>query len=97
MCPFKPCPYDWKRLDKIKAHIMKDHANKFCPNLLKQIRKLRGKKMIEFLDQVLDAYDFDMSDTYLVPLPLLLEMPGASRIEYYIRCVFSGLRRELFD
>jgi hypothetical protein len=98
MCPFKPCTYNWIRLDKIKAHIINDHANKFCPDLLEQICKLRGKKMIEFLDQVLDAYDFDTPDTYVLPLPPLLEAPGASGIVFYIRCVFSGLRRrELFD
>jgi hypothetical protein len=94
MCPFKPCTYNWIRLDKIKAHIINDHADKFCPNLLEQIRKLRGKKMIEFLE----AYDLDMPDTSLLPLPPLLEASGASGIVYYIRCVFSGLRRrELFD
>jgi hypothetical protein len=98
MCPFKPCTYNWIRHAKIKAHIINDHADKFCPDLLEQIRKLRGKKMVEFLDQVLDAYDFDMPDTYVLPLPPLLEAPGASGIAHYIRCVFSGLRRrELFD
>jgi hypothetical protein len=89
-CPFKLCTYNWKRLDKIKAHIMNVHASKFCPKLLEEIRNLRGKKMDKFLEQleVLDAYDLDMLDTYQLPpcQPHLLEAPGASGI-YYLRCV----------
>jgi hypothetical protein len=90
MCPFKPCTYSWIRAGKIKAHIMKDHASKFssCRNLLEKIGKLRGKKMIEFLDEVSKAYDFDMPDTleYLSPLPPLLEALGESRT-FSLRCV----------
>jgi hypothetical protein len=90
MCPFKPCPYNWLRPDKIKAHIMNVHASKFssCPNLLEKIGKLRGKEMIEFLDEVSKAYDFDTPDTlaYLLPPPPLLEALGECGT-FYLRCV----------
>ena len=64
MCPFEPCPYTWKRPDKIKAHINNARGSEFCPKVLEQIHKLKGKRMIEFLG----AHAFDICescDTYI--------------------------------
>ena len=86
-CPLKSCLYTWKRPDKIKAHIINVHGSEFCPKVLEQIHKLRGKGVIEFLD----AYAFDICDTHLLHLPPHLEPSGGESGVYYLRCVFPGL------
>ena len=87
MCPFEPCLYTWKRPDKIKAHIINVHGSEFCPKVLEQIHKLKGKRVIEFLG----ACAFAICDTYPLHLPPLLEPSGGDSGVYYLRWVFSGL------
>ena len=87
ICPFKPCTYNWIRPDKIKAHIINVHGSECCSKVLEEIRKLRGKKVIDFLD----AYDFEMYDKSQ-PWQPLLEPSGIEPWVFYLRCVFSSLR-----
>ena len=88
-CPFEPCKYNWKRSDKIKAHITKVHGSDLCPLVAKGVCALRGKDVIEFVD----AYDFERPDnTYvLLPLPLLASEAPSGECEQYLRCVFLRL------
>ena len=80
-CPFKPCPYTWKRPDKIRAHITKVHGSKLCPSVIRGVRRLRGRDVLDFVD----AYDLDIPDEY-VSLSVPLEPSGESGP--YLRCVF---------
>ena len=44
-CPF--CNFQWKRPNKIKAHILDAHRD--IPDILRDISKLRGKALVEFV------------------------------------------------
>jgi hypothetical protein len=50
-CPF--CQFMWARPDKIKAHIVADHADKFTADMLEGIKTFCGRRIVEFMD----AYD----------------------------------------
>jgi hypothetical protein len=50
-CPF--CDFMWTRPDKIKAHIMVEHAERFTAEMLEGIKAFCGRRIVEFLD----AYD----------------------------------------
>jgi len=82
-CPFQPCAYNWKRPDKINAHITNVHGSKLCPLVTEGVRALRGKEVTEFVD----AYDFERPDgTYvLLPLPLLASVAPSGESELYLR------------
>jgi len=54
-CPFKFCTYEWKRPSKIKDHLNEVHSSELNPLVFQEIRKLRGKRVVEFVD----AYEFD--------------------------------------
>jgi hypothetical protein len=50
-CPFgESCTHKWKRPAKIKDHIIEAHGSEFHPEVLQEIRKLRGKGVEKFLD-----------------------------------------------
>lgn len=46
-CPF--CGFMWSRPDKIKAHIMSNHAKRFTAEMLDELAALRGQQVIKFL------------------------------------------------
>ena len=93
MCLLKPCTYTWKRTEKIKAHIINDHASEFCQKVLEKIGKLRGNALIKLLD----AYEFEVPDACSLDLPPLPELSGEYG-KYCLRSVSSGLRTsEWFD
>lgn len=50
-CPF--CDFQWTRPDKIKTHIVTDHWDIFTPELLGDIRGLRGQQIVTFVDDIL--------------------------------------------
>jgi hypothetical protein len=39
----------WSRPDKIKAHIMSNHAKRFTAEMLDELAALRGQQVIKFL------------------------------------------------
>jgi len=53
-CPF--CEVTWTRPDKIKAHIVADHADKFTAEMLEGIKAFCGRRIVEFMD----AYDYGL-------------------------------------
>ena len=87
-CPFGSCKYNWKRADKIKAHITNVHSSNLCPLVTEGVRALRGKDVIEFVN----AYDFESLDsTMLLPLPLLASEAPSGEFKQHLRCVFLKL------
>ncbi|KAI9453733.1 hypothetical protein F5148DRAFT_458369 [Russula earlei] len=46
-CPF--CDIKWKRCDKIKAHLLAKHRERFIPEI---VEGLRGRDLTEFLDHL---------------------------------------------
>lgn len=92
-CPFKPCTYEWKRSDKIKAHIIEVHGSGLCPVVFEGIRALPGKGVIEFVDAYEFGCSFKTPEPYIsLPLPLL---PVAPFEEFgpYRRCVLLRMDR----
>ncbi|KAF8259968.1 hypothetical protein EI94DRAFT_1749906 [Lactarius quietus] len=49
-CPFESCNYEWKRPDRIKAHIINVHGSLLCPVITKAVRGLYGKNILNFVD-----------------------------------------------
>ncbi|KAF8264577.1 hypothetical protein EI94DRAFT_1831716 [Lactarius quietus] len=47
-CPF--CAYHWKRVDKIKTHVLGVHQDVLSEEVLQQLRGLRGQDVVKFLD-----------------------------------------------
>jgi len=47
-CPL--CPYEWTRVYKIKAHLLKVHGDELCPMVSAGIRVLRGHDVVKFID-----------------------------------------------
>ncbi|KAI9456356.1 hypothetical protein BJY52DRAFT_1212944 [Lactarius psammicola] len=47
-CPL--CSYEWTRVYKIKAHLLKVHSDEFCPAVSAGIRVLRGHDVVKFID-----------------------------------------------
>lgn len=58
-CPF--CDFMWARPDKIKAHTMANHAERFTTEMLDELAALRGRRVIEFLDE--HGHGLDMEAT----------------------------------
>jgi len=56
-CPF--CPLQWTRPDKIKHHVRSCHRDKFTAKLLGDFEALRGKEIVEFLNEYHD-YGLDV-------------------------------------
>ena len=49
----------WARPDKIKAHTMAHHAERFTAEILDELAALRGRRVIEFLDGYRHCLDMD--------------------------------------
>lgn len=60
-CPF--CDVKWTRPDKIKAHLMANHEERFTAGMLEQISALYGRRLVECLD----TYNHcpDIGETFL--------------------------------
>ena len=53
----------WARSDKIKAHTMANHAERFTAEMLDELAALRGRRVIEFLGGVGYGHGLDMETT----------------------------------
>lgn len=51
-CPFRL--FNWTRPDKIKAHIVTHHAERFTAEILEGVKGLCGQNVIKLVD----AYDY---------------------------------------
>jgi hypothetical protein len=69
-CPF--CALRWTRPGKIKRHVKSRHCDKFTAKLLGEFETLRGKEIIEFLDEY---YDYGL-EVGTVPNVAPLDFPG---------------------
>jgi hypothetical protein len=73
-CPF--CNFRWTRPDGIKAHLVVRHAKKFTAEMLAEIKALRGRRFIEFVDAYDHGLDLELGGNTVVtglspPEPLL--------------------------
>lgn len=46
------CHFMWTRPHKIQTHLVTDHAEIFAAEMLEEIKALRGRRVIEFVDGV---------------------------------------------